>query len=193
MSPGRPITAICPGSFDPITSGHVDIIERASRLFDRVIVAVGVNPDKNPMFTLTERCDILEEVCSDFPNVEVAELKGLLVAYARSHDAQVIVKGLRAISDFEFEFQQALMNSHMEPEIETVFLMTRPEHTFLSSSLIKNVVALGGPITGLVPPYVERRMEEKMRAMTEGSQRLSPSSSATEAQPRSSGGDREAE
>jgi pantetheine-phosphate adenylyltransferase len=193
MSPGRPITAICPGSFDPITSGHVDIIERASRLFDRVIVAVGVNPDKNPMFTLAERCEILETVCSEFSNVEVAELKGLLVNYAKSHGAQVIVKGLRAISDFEFEFQQALMNSHMEPEIETTFLMTRPEHTFLSSSLIKGVVALGGTITGLVPPYVERRLEEKMRDRAAGSLPSSQPSPTTATEPRSSGEEKETE
>jgi pantetheine-phosphate adenylyltransferase len=156
-------TAICPGSFDPVTVGHIDIIQRATRLFDQVIVAVGVNPEKDPLFTLRERCEILESVCEPFPNVKVAVLEGLLVQYARRNQALVVVKGLRAISDFEFEFQQALMNSHIEPNVETVFLMTRPEHAYLSSSMIKNVFALGGPISGLVPQIVERRMEEKIR------------------------------
>lgn len=158
----RPVTAVVPGSFDPVTSGHVDIIERAAGVFDRVLVAVGVNPSKNPMFTLPERCEILVEVCAPYPNVLVDSLDGLLVDFVRKHGAQVIVKGLRAVSDFEFEFQQALMNSHMAPEVETFFLMARPEHLFLSSSLIKNVAGLGGPITGLVPPLVERRLLEKL-------------------------------
>jgi pantetheine-phosphate adenylyltransferase len=174
MNANRHVTAICPGSFDPITSGHVDIIERASRLFDDVIVAVGVNPEKNPLFTLSERCDILKEVCKSYRNVRVALLEGLLVEYARRNRAQVIVKGLRAISDFEYEFQQALMNSHMDPDIETVFLMTRPEHTFLSSSMIKSVVALGGPIQGLVPPLVERRLEEKYRSRARSAESSDP-------------------
>ena len=156
------ITAIVPGSFDPVTSGHVDIIERAAGTFGRVIVAVGVNPDKYPMFTLPERCEILREVCGAYPNVGIEVLEGLLVEYARQHGAQVIIKGLRAVSDFENEFQQALMNSHMAPGIETFFLMARPEHLFLSSSLIKNVASLGGPITGLVPPLVERRILQKI-------------------------------
>ena len=156
-----PVTAVVPGSFDPVTSGHVDIIERASAAFDRVLVAVGVNPSKDPLFTLPERCEILGEVCAPFPNVRVETLDSLLVDFVRAHGAQVIVKGLRAVSDFEFEFQQALMNSHMAPEVETFFLMARPEHLFLSSSLIKNVAALGGPITGLVPPLVERRLLDK--------------------------------
>jgi pantetheine-phosphate adenylyltransferase len=164
MSAKRPVTAVVPGSFDPVTSGHVDIIERASRAFDRVIVAVGVNPSKNPMFTLTERCEILVEVCEPYPNVRVDTLDGLLVEFARRHEAQVIVKGLRAVSDFEYEFQQALMNSHMAPEVETFFLMARPEHLFLSSSLIKNVAGLGGPIHGLVPSTVERRIREKLKS-----------------------------
>ncbi|MBW3623151.1 MAG: pantetheine-phosphate adenylyltransferase [Armatimonadetes bacterium] len=157
-----PIAAVVPGSFDPVTSGHLDIIERAAGSFQRVIVAVGANPSKNPMFTLSERCEILHEVCGPFPNVEVDILDGLLVEFARSHGALVIVKGLRAVSDFEYEFQQALMNSHMAPDIETFFLMARPEHLFLSSSLIKNVASLGGPITGLVPPTVERRLLDKI-------------------------------
>lgn len=157
-----PITAVCPGSFDPVTAGHVDIIERAARSFERVIVAVGANPSKDPMFTLPERCEILEEVCGPYPNVTVDILEGLLVEFARKHDAQVIVKGLRAVSDFEYEFQQAMMNAHMAPDVETVFLMARSEHLFLSSSLIKNVASLGGPITGLVPPGVEHRLLEKV-------------------------------
>jgi pantetheine-phosphate adenylyltransferase len=157
-------TDIVPGSFDPVTSGHIDINERASRSFERVLVAVGANPSKNPMFTLGERCEILREVCAPFPNVGVETLDGLLVEFARRHGARVIVKGLRAVSDFEFEFQQALMNSHMAPDIETFFLMARPEHLFLSSSLIKNVAGLGGPITGLVPPEVERRVRERFKA-----------------------------
>jgi pantetheine-phosphate adenylyltransferase len=158
-----PVTAVVPGSFDPVTAGHMDVIERAAHAFDRVIVAVGVNPSKDPMFTLPERCEILIEVCGPFPNVHVDALDGLLVEFVRRHGAQVIVKGLRAVSDFEYEFQQALMNSHMAPEVETFFLMARPEHLFLSSSLIKNVAGLGGPIAGLVPPPVERRIRDKLK------------------------------
>jgi pantetheine-phosphate adenylyltransferase len=159
----KSVTAIYPGSFDPVTSGHLDIIERGAGIFDRLIVLVGVNPDKNSLFTLSERCDILREVCGTLPNVSIGVLEGLLVESAKTHGAQVIVKGLRAVSDFEFEFQQALMNSHMEPTIETLFLMARPDHLYLSSSLIKNVAALGGPIEGLVPSVVERRLHEKYR------------------------------
>lgn len=155
------ITAVCPGSFDPVTSGHLDIIERASRLFSRVIVAVAVNPEKRPLFTLEERKAMLQEVCRPFPNVEVDVLTGLLVDYCRSKGAQVIIRGLRAISDFEFELQQALMNSRMAPDIETVFLMTRPEHSFLSSSLIKEIASLGGEVSGLVPPLVEAKLRER--------------------------------
>jgi pantetheine-phosphate adenylyltransferase len=162
MDGKSPTTAVVPGSFDPVTSGHVDIIERAARSFERVLVAVGANPSKNPMFTLEERCEILREVCTPYPNVGVEELDGLLIEFARRHGARVIVKGLRAVSDFEYEFQQALMNAHMAPDIETFFLMARSEHLFLSSSLIKNVASLGGPIVGLVPPEVERRVREKV-------------------------------
>lgn len=161
MDGKSPTTAVVPGSFDPVTSGHLDIIERASRSFERVIVAVGANPSKNPMFTLAERCEILREACAPFQNVTVDVLDGLLIEFARRHGARVIVKGLRAVSDFEYEFQQALMNAHMAPDIETFFLMARSEHLFLSSSLIKNVASLGGPIAGLVPPEVERRVREK--------------------------------
>lgn len=155
--------AVCPGSFDPVTSGHLDVIERASKLFDQVIVAVAWNIDKHPLFSLEERKAMLEEVCARFPNVTVDILEGLLVHYARAKGAKVIVKGLRAISDFENEFQQALMNSKLEPGIETVFLMSRPEHSFLRSSLIKEVARTGGCIRGLVPPEVEARVLARIR------------------------------
>lgn len=155
--------AICPGSFDPVTSGHLDIIERASKLFDHVIVAVAWNVDKTPLFSVEERKAMLEEACAQFPNVTVDVLDGLLVRYAKEKGAKVIVKGLRAISDFENEFQQALMNFKLDPELETVFLMTRPEHSFLRSSLVKEVARTGGCIRGLVPPLVEARLLAKLR------------------------------
>ena len=152
--------AIYPGSFDPITNGHLDIIERSSRLFDEVIVSVLVNLDKHPMFTTDERIEMIREV-TPWANVQVETFHGLLVHYAIEKRAQVIVRGIRAVSDYEYELQMALMNRRMQPEVETVFLMAAEEYSYLSSRLIKEIFKLGGPISGLVPELVEKRMREK--------------------------------
>ena len=153
-----PRIAIYPGSFDPLTNGHVDIILRGARLFDRIVVAILVNPDKAPLFSPTERMEIAREVFAAQPNVEVDTFGGLLVDYARHRRATVIVRGLRAVSDFEYEMQMALMNRHLSPDLETVFMMPGEAYTYLSSRLVKEVFALGGDVTGLVPPGVERRL-----------------------------------
>ena len=156
--------AIYPGSFDPLTNGHVDISERGARLFDRIIVAMLVNMDKSPLFTLPERVEITREVFHDSANVEVDTFDGLLVDYARRRRATVIVRGLRAISDFEFEMQMALMNRRLNPDVETAFMMPAEQYTYVSSRLVKEIVALGGSVAGLVPPTVERRLREKKLA-----------------------------
>jgi pantetheine-phosphate adenylyltransferase len=154
----EPRIALYPGSFDPLTNGHVDIIQRGARLFDRIIVAILVNREKTPLFTATERVDIAREVFARQPNVEIDTFDGLLVEYARRRDASVIVRGLRAVSDFEYEMQMALMNRHLSPDLETVFMMPGEAYTYLSSRLVKEVFALGGSVAGLVPPAVERRL-----------------------------------
>ncbi|MCC6442983.1 MAG: pantetheine-phosphate adenylyltransferase [Armatimonadetes bacterium] len=154
--------AIYPGSFDPVTYGHIDIIERARRTFDHLIVSVAVNPHKTPLFTLAERMEMLQEVCCGMDNVTVDSFTGLLVRYAEQKDAQVIIRGLRAVSDFEYEFQMALMNRTIDPAIETVFMMTNSDYSFLSSSIVQEVARLGGPIQGLVTPTIERRLREKL-------------------------------
>jgi len=156
--------ALYPGSFDPLTNGHVDIIERGARLFDRIIVAMLINMDKSPLFTLPERVEITREVFHDSANVEVDTFDGLLVDYARRRRATVIVRGLRAISDFEFEMQMALMNRRLNPDVETAFMMPAEQYTYVSSRLVKEIVALGGSVAGLVPPTVERRLREKKLA-----------------------------
>jgi pantetheine-phosphate adenylyltransferase len=153
--------AIYPGSFDPITMGHLDIIERSARLFDEVIVAVLLNIEKNPMFPTPERVEMIEQAAAAWTNVRVGTFEGLLVHYAVEQGAQVIVRGIRAVSDYEYELQMALMNRRLEPAVETVFLMAAEEYSYLSSRLIKEVFKLGGSITGLVPELVERRMREK--------------------------------
>lgn len=158
------IVAIYPGSFDPLTNGHVDIIQRGSRLFSRIVVAVLINLEKAPLFTVPERVDIAREVFRDWKNVEVDTFDGLLVDYARTRRATVIVRGLRAISDFEFELQRALMNRRLSPEVETVFMMPAEPYTYVSSRLVKEVVALGGSVHGLVPEGVEARLREKKLA-----------------------------
>ena len=158
------IIAIYPGSFDPLTNGHVDIIQRGSGLFDRIIVAMLVNIDKAPLFTVAERVEISREVFAKYPNVEVDTFDGLLVEYARRKRASVIVRGLRAISDFEYEMQMALMNRHLNPEVETVFMMPAEPYTYVSSRLVKEVVALGGSVTNLVPAVVEARLRDKKHA-----------------------------
>jgi pantetheine-phosphate adenylyltransferase len=153
--------ALYPGSFDPLTNGHVDIILRGARLFDRILVAVLVNADKNPLFSVEERVGIVQEVFREYSNVEVDTFDGLLVDYARRKRASAIVRGLRAVSDFEYEFQMALMNRHLEPALETVFMMPAEQYTYLSSRLIKEVFGLGGEVRGLVPPVVEARLRAK--------------------------------
>jgi pantetheine-phosphate adenylyltransferase len=160
--------AIFPGSFDPLTNGHVDIILRSAHLFERVIVSVLVNPEKKPLFTADERVSLIREVFSEYPNIEVDSFAGLLVDHARGRRASAIVRGLRAVSDFEYEFQMALMNRHLEPTLETVFMMPAEQYTYLSSRLIKEVFSLGGEVTGLVPPAVQRRMQEKAGASIKG-------------------------
>ncbi len=156
--------AIYPGSFDPLTNGHVDIIERGARLFDRIIVAILVNAEKAPLFTTPERVEIAQTVFKDRQNVEVDTFDGLLVDYVARRNANVIVRGLRAISDYEFEFQMALMNRRLNAKVETVFMMPAEQYTYISSRLIKEVFALGGQIHGLVPDQVEARLREKVAA-----------------------------
>jgi pantetheine-phosphate adenylyltransferase len=153
--------AVFPGSFDPLTNGHVDIILRGARLFDRIVVAILRNAEKQPLFSPEERVETAREVFRAWPNVEVEAFEGLLVDYAHRKQASVIVRGLRAVSDFEYELQMALMNRRVGPEIETVFMMPAEQYTYVSSRLIKEVFALGGAITGLVPDVVEARLREK--------------------------------
>ncbi len=160
-SPPSGRLALYPGSFDPLTNGHVDIILRGAQLFDRILVAVLVNEDKKPLFSADERVDLVREVFREYPNVEVDTFNGLLVDYARRRRATAIVRGLRAVSDFEYEFQMALMNRHLEPTLETVFMMPAEQYTYLSSRLIKEVFSLGGDVRGLVPPTVEARLRAK--------------------------------
>jgi len=155
--------AVCPGSFDPVTNGHLDIIERASQIFDQVVVGVLENPNKTPLFSVEERCDLLTSVTRYLPNVKIDYFHGLLVDFAEKHGAQVIVKGLRAVSDFEIEFQMALANKRLKPTIETMFIMTRHEYSFLSSSIVKQVFELGGRLPGLLPPAVEVALQEKFQ------------------------------
>src|SRR5919106_6865917 len=154
--------AVYPGSFDPMTNGHVDIITRGARLFDRIIVALLVNAEKAPLFTLAERLDIARAVFTRLPNVEVDTFDGLLVDYVERRKAQVIVRGLRAVSDFEFEFQMALMNRRLNGKIDTVFMMPAEQYTYISSRLIKEVFSLGGRVHGLVPELVEQRLRGKV-------------------------------
>ena len=156
-------TVIYPGSFDPLTNGHLDVVERASKLFDRVIVAVAANADKRPMFTQAERKRQISTAVKPMKNVEVATFQGLLVDFAEAYRAQAIIRGLRAVSDFEFEFQLALMNRKLKEEIETIFMMPRESYTFLSSRLVKEIAGLGGEIGAFVPVNVERALKRKLK------------------------------
>jgi pantetheine-phosphate adenylyltransferase len=153
--------AVYPGSFDPLTNGHIDIIERGTHLFDKIIVAVLVNVEKSPLFSMQERVEILRDVFKGQSNVEVDTFDGLLVDYVARRKADVIVRGLRAVSDFETEFQMALMNRRLSPDVETVFMMPAEKYTYISSRLIKEVFRLGGQVNGLVPEIVEARLKEK--------------------------------
>jgi pantetheine-phosphate adenylyltransferase len=154
-------TAVYPGSFDPVTNGHLDIIRRGSEVFDKVIVAVLVNVDKKGLFNYEERVELIERVTKDLPNVTVESYHGLLIDLMRQRDAKVILKGLRAVSDFEYEFQMALMNNKLDPEVETVFMMTSAEYSYLSSSAVKQVAKFGGSIEGLVPEKIISDIIEK--------------------------------
>jgi len=161
--------AVCPGTFDPVTNGHLDVISRVALHFEKVIVAVAANPAKCPLFTIEERMAMLNESLGDIPNAEVIAFDSLLIDVARDHGSCCIVKGLRAMSDFEFEFQMAQFNRQMDEAIETFFVMASPEYTYLSSSGLKEVASYGGAIRGLVPSSVEKRLLEKLgRSKTEG-------------------------
>jgi pantetheine-phosphate adenylyltransferase len=153
--------AVYPGSFDPITNGHLDIVRRVSHMFDHVVVAVARNAEKDPLFTVQERLSLSQEAVKKLRNVSVDEFDGLLVTYAREKRAAVIVRGLRAVSDFEFEFQLSLMNRKLDSRIETIFLMTRDKYTFISSRMVKEICQLGGDVSDFVPRGVERAMKRK--------------------------------
>jgi pantetheine-phosphate adenylyltransferase len=169
MSPTPKLTAarsaVFPGSFDPLTNGHVDIIERGSRIFDRIIVAVAINAEKTPLFSVDERVGVIREVFRGLASVEVDTFDGLLVDYARRQGASALIRGLRAVSDFEYEFQMALMNRRLNHDLETVFLMPDEKYTYTSSRLIKEVFMLGGEVSGLVPPVVEERLRNKQASL----------------------------
>ena len=159
--------AVCPGSFDPVTNGHLDIVERAASLFDEVVVAVGVNASKNRLFSAEERIAMLEEACAGWDNVRVDGFTGLLTDFCLAHEVHAIVKGLRAVSDFDYELQMAQMNSSLAP-IETVFVPTSPEWSFLASSLVKEVATFGGDVSGLVPDFVLERLTARLAERQQG-------------------------
>jgi pantetheine-phosphate adenylyltransferase len=156
------IRAVYPGTFDPVTNGHLDVIERAAKIFDELIVAVTTNPAKTPWFTLEERVEMLRECCSHLPNVTVEAFDGLLVNFVRQKGAKVIIKGLRAVTDFDYEFQMAAINRKLAPEIETLFLMTSLPYAYLSSSAVKEVASLNGCLKDLVPDNVAERLRKKV-------------------------------
>ena len=154
-------TALFPGSFDPVTNGHLDVIERATKLFDKIIVTVAVNEEKNPMFNFEERKNLLQEVCNAFPTVEIAVFEGLLIDAVQKFQADAVIRGLRAISDFEYEFQMAMMNRTLCDKCETIFLMPKPAYSFLSSRMIKEISNLGGDISPFVPETVVQALKGK--------------------------------
>ncbi len=154
--------AIYPGSFDPLTNGHLDLIERGSKIFDELIVAILRNSEKDPLFTLAERREMLEEMVRKYSNVRVDTFDGLLVQYAMRQNAKAVLRGIRAISDYEYELQMALMNRKLEPHLETVFMMPAEAYSYLSSRLVKEIFRLGGSVRGLVPELVEQRLAEKV-------------------------------
>ena len=164
----RSVIAVYPGSFDPITNGHLDLIRRGSLLFDRLIVSVLRNEGKQPLFSVEERMEMLREVVGEYPNVEIHSFHGLVVDHAAAHSATVLLRGIRAISDYEYELQMTLMNRRLRPEIETVFMMASETYSFISSRLVKEVIRLGGDIAGLVPPSVEVRLRKRFSAATAG-------------------------
>jgi pantetheine-phosphate adenylyltransferase len=155
--------AIYPGSFDPVTNGHLDVVERARKLFDEVIVAVADNDEKSPLFTLQERLDLLQQTLGKIDNVRIAHFTGLLVDFAREQEASAVIRGLRAISDFEFEFQMALMNRKLEAAVETIFLMPKEEYTYLSSRIVKEIARLGGDVSKFVAAPVAKALAAKLK------------------------------
>lgn len=157
--------AICPGSFDPVTLGHIDIIKRAAKMFDKVIVAVLVNPSKQPSFSIRERIDLLKEATVDIPNLEIVSFDGLLATYAKEKKAVAVVKGLRAVSDFEYEFQMALTNKKLNPELETIFLTTNSQYLYLSSSMVKQVASFGGDISDFVPACLYDKIYNRLKGV----------------------------
>src|SRR6202050_816248 len=157
----KPILAIYPGSFDPVTNGHLDLIERGSKIFDPLVVAVLRNVEKTPLFSTEERCEMLREVTRVFSNVEIDLFDGLLVDYVNRRNAQVILRGIRAISDYEYELQMAMMNRRLAPQIETVFMLPAEAYSYLSARLVREIAQLGGPVHGLVPAVVEERLRIK--------------------------------
>ena len=154
---------IYPGTFDPITYGHIDILTRALKIFDRVLVLVAKHPEKKSLFTAEERLEMVKEVIRDIKNVEADKYRGLLVDYLRDKNATAVIRGMRVVSDFEYEFQMALMNRHLYPEIDIIFFFPSKEYTYLSSSIIKEVFLLGGDVSKFVPPYVIKKLEEKYK------------------------------
>ena len=154
-------TAVYPGSFDPVTNGHIDVIERALKIFDKVIVAIGDNPGKKPTFTTEERIEMLKECTKDLKNVEIDSFQGLLLDFVKSKNSKIIIRGLRAVSDFEFEFQRALLNRVVNDKIETIFIMTKEHYVYLNSSIVKEMAMFGGKLNGLVPEIVEKKLKEK--------------------------------
>ena len=153
--------AVYPGSFDPVTNGHLDVIERALKIIDKVIVTVGDNPGKKPTFTIEERMEMLKECTKDMKNVEIDSFSGLLLNYVKNKNSKIIIRGLRAVSDFDFEFQRALMNRVVDEDIETIFIMTKEHYVYLNSSIVKEMAMFGGKINGLVPNIVEKKLREK--------------------------------
>ena len=156
------VLAIYPGTFDPVTNGHLDLIERGAKIFDRLVVSILRNLDKDPLFTIDERVEMLREVTRPWANVEVDVFSGLLVDYARLREANVLLRGIRAVSDYEYELQMALMNRKLEPRLETVFMLPGQPYSFLSSKLVREIAQLGGPLEGLVPNAVEERIRAKI-------------------------------
>ena len=157
------VGAMYPGTFDPITNGHHELVRRAARVFDRVVVAVAASPNKRPMFSLDERTAMASEVLADVPNVSVDSYRGLTVDYAKANQLSVVVRGLRAVSDFEYEFQLSSMNRQLHQDVETVFLCPEAEYTFISSTLVREVAALGGDVTSFVHPAVQKELQEKLK------------------------------